>query len=103
MARQDYDRYYNLKMGDGTLEPLPFVDISPAPTDKYEYWNLGFSRMDKLSQKYYGSPFYDFFILFANPEYLNEFDIPDDTIIRVPFPLARVKSEYEAKIKFILQ
>ncbi len=101
MARKDYDRYYALKMGDGTLEPQPFVEISISPTDKYEYWNLGFSRYDKLSEKYYGSPFYDCLIMMANPEHLNEFDIPDDSLIRIPFPLNRAKSEYEARIDFL--
>jgi hypothetical protein len=102
MNRTDYDRYSMLKMGDGTLEPQPFVEISISPSDKYEYWNLGFSRYDKLSQKYYGSPFFDFLIALANPEHLNEFDIPDDSLIRIPFPLNRVKSEYEARIGFLI-
>jgi hypothetical protein len=40
---------------------------------------------------------YDWLILYANPDYLIEFDIPDGTIIRIPFPLERALSEYRTK------
>ena len=96
MPFTDYNRYAILSNGDGTMISMPFVNLSINASDKYETWNTEFSRLDKLSQKYYGNPFYDFLILYANPDYRNEFDIPDGTLIRIPFPLARVKSEYEA-------
>lgn len=95
MADQDYDRYAILKNNDGTIDMAPFVDIPVASSDKYEIWKDGFSRMDVISQKYYSSPFYDFFIMYANPQYISEFDIPDQTVIRIPFPLSRVKDVYE--------
>jgi hypothetical protein len=87
MPNIDYDRYAILRNGDGTVDAMPYVNLPVNPSDKYEYWNSDFSRMDKLSQKYYGNPFYDFFILF---------DIPDGTLIRIPFPLTKVKGDYEA-------
>ena len=96
MPRLDYNRYAILKKGDGTTKAMPFVKIPINSSDKYEYWRLGFSRLDKLSQKYYGNPFYDFLILYANPEYVNEFDIPDGVLIRIPFPLSKVVNDYEA-------
>lgn len=95
MPKLSYDRYSILKNGDGTTDSMPFVKLPTNPSDKFEYWNTEFSRMDKLAQKYYGNPFYDFLILYANPEYVNEFDIPDGTLIRIPFPLPKVKSDYE--------
>ena len=76
---------------------MPFVNLPINPSDKYEFWNSEFSRMDKLSQKYYGNPFYDFFILYANG-FMSEFDIPDNTLIRIPFPLSKVKSDYETAL-----
>lgn len=103
MARDLFDRYAMLKMGDGTLEPMPFIRLSENASDKFEYWNEGFSRMDKLSKKYYGSPFYDFLIMMANPQFLNEFEIPDNSLIRIPFPLNRVKSEFQSKMEFHVQ
>lgn len=96
MPYVDYKRYDILKKGDGTMISMPFVKLQVNTSDKYELWNTEYSRLDKLSQKYYGNPFYDFLILYANPDYLTEFDIPDGVLIRIPFPLAKVKSEYEA-------
>lgn len=101
MPRQNYNRYSILENDDGTTDPMPFVHIPERQSDKYEYWNSGFSRLDKLAQKYYGNPFFDFFILYANPEFVSEFDIPDGTLIRIPFPINRVKSDYENKLERI--
>ena len=101
MPQQDYNRYSILKNGDGTIDNMPFIKIPEFLSDKYERWNLGFSRMDKLSKKYYGNPFYDFFILMANPEHINEFDIPDNVVIRIPFPLDSVKSYFESELQRI--
>ena len=95
MAKLDYNRYSILKNGDGTTDLMPFVTIPVNATDKYEYWNKEFSRLDKLSEKYYGNPFYDFLILYANPQYVSEFDFEDQKLIRIPFPLSKAKSDYE--------
>jgi hypothetical protein len=96
MPYRDYDRYAILKNDDGTISPMPFVALPTNTSDKYEYWNTDSSRMDKLSQKYYGNPFYDFLILYANGEYVSEFDIPDTALIRIPFPLDKAKADYES-------
>lgn len=96
MPYTDYDRYAILQNDDGTTESMPFVELPVNQSDKFEYWNTEFSRLDKLSQKYYGNPFYDFLILYANPAFLSEFDIPDNALIRIPFPLNKVKADYEA-------
>jgi hypothetical protein len=96
MPYRDYNRYEILKNSNGTTDAMPFINLPVNTSDKYEYWNLGFSRMDKIAQKYYGNPFYDFLILYANKIYLNEFDIPDSALIRIPFPLNKAKADYEA-------
>ena len=96
MPYRDYNRYAILTNSDGTVDQMPFVDLPINQSDKYEYWNTEFSRLDKLSQKYYGNPFYDFLILYANNIYSSEFDIPDNALIRIAFPLGKVKSDYEA-------
>lgn len=97
MPERDYNRYAILINNDGTTDLMPFVLLPVNQSDKYETWNTEFSRLDKLSQKYYGNPFYDFLILYANG-YMNEFDIPDGQLIRVPFPLAKAKSDYESAL-----
>ena len=96
MPHIDYNRYAILKNNDGTTDAMPFVRLPINSSDKFEYWNTNFSGFDKLAMKYYGNPFYDFLILYANPEYVNEFDIPDGALIRIPFPLTKVKADYEA-------
>lgn len=96
MPHIDYNRYSILKNTDGTTESIPFVKLPVNNSDKFEYWNTEFSRFDKLSMKYYGNPFYDFLILYGNSEYVNEFDIPDGALIRIPFPLSKAKADYEA-------
>ena len=95
MPYRDYNRYSILKKSDGTTELMPFINIPVSTSDKYEYWNGETSRLDILSQKYYGNPFYDFLIIYANGGFLTEFDIPDGTLIRIPYPLDRAKSYYE--------
>lgn len=94
MAQRDYNRYDILTNSNGTIDMMPFVQLPVNQSDKFELWNISYNRLDKLSNKYYGSPFYDFLILYANG-YMSEFDIPDGTLIRIPFPLAKVKADYE--------
>ena len=94
MAQRDYNRYAILVNSNGTTDMMPFVQLPVNQSDKFESWNTEFSRMDKLANKYYGNPFYDFLILYANG-YMSEFDIIDGTLIRIPFPLAKVKADYE--------
>jgi hypothetical protein len=103
MPKKDYNRYAILTNSDGTTDLMPFVVLPVNPSDKYETWNTEYSRLDKLSQKYYGNPFYDFLILYANPGYTTEFDIPDGELIRIPFPLAKVKSDYETALSAFRQ
>jgi hypothetical protein len=95
MPQADYNRYSILEKGDGTYYSMPHIELPINVSDKYEYWNEGFSRLDKLSQKYYGNPFFDFLILLANSEFSSEFDIPSEHLIRIPFPLIKAKGDYE--------
>ena len=90
---KEYDRYSVLKSVSPN-ELMPLVKLPVNGTDKYEYWNSNLHRYDKLAYKYYGNPFYDFLIIYANTEYINEFDIPDGALIRIPFPLSKAKSDY---------
>ena len=97
----DYNRYEIMQNQDGTSDQLPFVILPENKTDKYEIWVVGRSRFDKLAAKYYGNPFFDFLITFANPEYISEHDILDGAYIRIPFPLEVAKSDYENALKKI--
>lgn len=89
----EYNRYSPIKNYNG-YGLIPFPKLPESSTDKHVLWKEG-SRMDKLANKYYGSPFFDFIILLGNPEYVSEFDIPYNTYIRIPFPLKLSKQNYE--------
>lgn len=95
MSYRDYDRYAALKNSDGTISSMPFISLPTNSSDKYEFWRIESSRLDKISQKYYGNPFYDFLILYANSDYVSEFDIPENALIRIPFPLDKARADYE--------
>lgn len=95
MPYKDYNRYTMLKNENGSIQPMPFVKLPINSTDKYEFWNTNTSRLDRLALKYYRNPFYDFLILYANSEYNSEFDIPENTLIRIPFPLEKAIADYE--------
>lgn len=99
-----FDRYANVRV-DGQLEQLPFIEIPENPSDKFIEFIEGSkkTRFDILAEKYYANPTLGFFILMANPEYLSEHDIPDGTIIRIPFPKDRIIDVYNEKMNQILE
>lgn len=97
MAKQYFDRYQKFKM-DNQVKVLPFIKIPRQPTDIIiEYKNK--TRLDIVSQTYYGAPYYSWLILQANPEYGGlEFDIPEGATIRVPFPLITALQNYQQAV-----
>jgi len=99
--RIDYNRYEIFKNQNGTTDQLPYVTLPANSSDKYETWKAGFSRLDKVAKRYYGNEFFDFLILWGNPQYISEFDIEDGDLIRIPFPLEKVKTDYETELKKI--
>ena len=54
--------------------------------------------MDMLSFKYYRSNLYGWLILQANG-FIDENDIPDGSVIRIPFPLEEIIFELQKKIQ----
>lgn len=97
--KTEFKRYEIFSNEDGTTDQIPFVTISERDSDKYEKFKLGFTRFDKVALKYYGNETDDFFILQANPQFISEFDIEDGTVYRIPFPITKVKKEYNDKLK----
>jgi len=94
MAKPYYDRYQKFRI-DNTIKVLPFIKIPKQSTDiLIEYKNK--TRLDIVSNTYYGVPYYSWLILQANPEYGGlEFDIPEGAVIRVPFPLITALQNYQ--------
>ena len=93
-----YDRYA-LYRKNGGVGLLPGITLEPASTDKTVTYKKGETRLDNVSQRYYNNPYHGFLILARNPQYGGlEFDIPDGTVIAVPFPFNETLERYENKI-----
>ena len=98
MALQYYNRYTNFLV-NGEQTVVPFVQVPQKTTDKTYIYKVGRSRLDKISQEYYGSPFFGWLILQANPQYggLENF-IPDGAILIIPFPLLPSLQDYKGAL-----
>lgn len=93
-----YDRYCKFRE-NGTIKPVPNIRIPKLQTDYYETYIAGKSRLDLISYEYYKNPNYDWLIMMANPEYGSmEFDIPDGTQLRIPYPLDEVLQIYNVLV-----
>lgn len=93
-----YDRYEDFKK-EGSVKPVPGIFLDNKPSDKKVVYKLGTTRLDKLSQEYYGNPYHGFLIMAANPQWGGlEFNIPDREVIRVPFPFNSALERYTAQI-----
>jgi len=81
-----YDRYSQFRF-NGSMRPVPGITIDSASSDKSLVYKIGDTRLDKLSNLYYNTPYCGWLIMLANPELGGlEFLIPDQTIIKIPYP-----------------
>lgn len=93
------DRYSKFRE-NGEMKPVPGITIPTDSSDKSAVYKQGVSRLDKLSNMYYNNPYSGWLILAANPEYGGlEFNIPDMTPLRIPFPYDSAISRYMTEIK----
>lgn len=89
-----YDRYEDFRSND-TIKPIPGLYLPATSSDKNVVYKLGQTRLDKLSNTYYNSPYYGWLIMSANPQYGGlEFLIPDQSIITIPFPFEAAINRY---------
>lgn len=94
------DRYNNFRV-DSLISPIPGINIPESETDKKMIYKSGVTRLDKLSQMYYNNPYSGWLIMLANQEYGGlEFNIPDSSIIRIPFPFDSAISRYNTQINY---
>jgi hypothetical protein len=94
MVLQYYNRYQNFLV-NGTQTVVPYVKIPIKTTDKKYVYKTNMSRLDKVSQQFYDSPFFGWLIMAANPELGgNEYIIPDGSVITIPFPLLSSLQDY---------
>jgi hypothetical protein len=98
MARQYYNRYKDFII-DGQQTIVPYINLQSKSTDKRYIYKVGQSRLDKVSQQYYGSPLFGWLIMQANPQFTgNEWNIPDGTILTIPFPLVASLQDYKTQL-----
>jgi hypothetical protein len=98
MSSQYFDRYQYF-VDDGEFKIVPGIEIPIKSTDKYIQFKRNKDRLDKLSQEYYDSPLFGWLILLANPTCGGiEFDIPDNFMLRIPFPLVPSLQDYRKNV-----
>ena len=99
MANQYYNRYNNFLI-NGQQTVVPYVKLTPKTTDRVYIYKQGQSRLDKVSQQYYNSPLFGWLILMANPQFSsNEFQIPDGTVLTIPYPLLASLQDYKRSLE----
>lgn len=98
MARYN-DRYSKFR-NNGQMHTIPGIKIPVESSDKVAIYKQGQSRLDKLSNLYYNNPYSGWIILLANPEFGGlEFNIPDSTPLRIPFPYDSAISRYITEVQ----
>jgi hypothetical protein len=96
--RQTYNRY-NTFLINGEQTVVPYVNLPSKTTDKRYIYKVGQSRMDKISQQYYGTPTFGWLILASNSIYGGEeWNIPDGAILTIPFPLVASLQDYKNEL-----
>jgi hypothetical protein len=99
MNNQYFDRYQFFSE-DGSFKIVPGIEIDIKSSDRYVQFKTNKDRLDKLSQEYYNSPLFGWLILLANPLVGGiEFDIPNNFIIRIPFPLIPSLQDYRKNVE----
>lgn len=99
MSNLYFNRYNNFLI-NGVQTVVPYVKLPPKGSDKKYFYKTGVSRLDKISEEYYESPFFGWLILQANPIYGGlEWNIPDNGLLNIPFPLIASIQDYEAELK----
>lgn len=90
--------FYSLLKDNDKLKDMPKVQIDKRTSDKSVTYNKQKNRLDNIAGNVYNDETYWRLILWANENYFMEFDIPDNAVIRVPYPLQDVLNEVQTKI-----
>jgi hypothetical protein len=99
MQLQYYNRYSPFLV-NGEQTVVPYINLPPKSSDKRYIYKVGISRLDKVSQQHYNSPFFGWLILQANPQYTGfEFNIPDGAVLTIPYPLLTSLQDYKNELE----
>lgn len=95
-----YFNRYDYFLEDGEYKIVPGIEIPQKGTDRFVTYNKNKDRLDKVSQEYYGTPLFGWLIMLANPKVGSlEFEIPDNSILRIPFPLVNSLQDYKKGVE----
>ena len=95
---QYYNRYQNFLI-NGKQTVVPFLNLPARATDQRYIYRTNKSRLDKISSEKYGSPYFGWLIMMANSLYGGlEQNIPDGTILIIPFPLVAALQDYKSAL-----
>ena len=98
MQIQYYNRYNQFLINVEQIV-VPYIALTPKNSDKRYIYKVGISRLDKVSQQHYNSPFFGWLILQANPEFTGfEFNIPDGAVLTIPYPLLTSLQDYKNEL-----
>lgn len=97
---RDYFNRYTFFENNGTHKIVPGLTIPNKPTDKYYTFKKNIDRLDRISQDFYNSPMFGWLILLSNPSIGSlEFNIPNNFILRIPYPLINSLQDYKKNIE----
>ena len=69
MGGKYYNRYNNFII-NGQQTVVPFVNLTSKNSDKRYIYKTEQSRLDKVSQQYYGTPLLDIFLINYNKRFV---------------------------------
>lgn len=90
--------FYELLRNNDKLRNMPPFKIDKRESDRSVTYNRQKNRLDTIAGKVYSDETLWRLILWANEEYFFEYDIPDNAVIRVPYPVSDVINEVQQKI-----
>lgn len=99
MGTRDYYNRYNNFIVNGQQTVVPYIGLPSKSTDKRYIFKVAQSRLDKVSQQFYGSPFFGWLILQANPQFGGlENNIYDGAVLIIPYPLLPSLQDYKSAL-----
>jgi hypothetical protein len=96
MPSREYSNRYTDFNINGVQTVVPYITLPSKNSDKKYIYKLGQSRLDKVSEQYYGTPYYGWLIMLANPSFGGqEWNIIDGSILTIPYPLVASLQDYK--------
>lgn len=90
--------FYKYLITQTSMANMPAITIQPRESDKRVIYDKKRTRLDRIAGDIYQEEEYWRLIMWGNPDYDIEFDIPDGTVIRIPFPKEEVEKEVAQQI-----